>query len=55
MATHRKADDHSGLKLRAAQRALELVEPGMTLGLGSGSTATLWIKLLGKDIKHLGK
>ena len=54
MATHRKADDHSGLKLRAAQRALELVEPGMTLGLGSGSTATLWIKLLGERVRDQG-
>jgi ribose 5-phosphate isomerase A len=54
MATHSKADDRAGLKLRAAQRALELVEPGMTLGLGSGSTATLWIKLLGERVRDRG-
>jgi ribose 5-phosphate isomerase A len=54
MATHRKADDRAGLKLRAAQRALELVEPGMTVGLGSGSTATLWIKLLGERVRDQG-
>ena len=54
MATHRNADDHAGLKLRAAQRALELVESGMTVGLGSGSTATLWIKLLGERVRDQG-
>jgi ribose 5-phosphate isomerase A len=48
------ADDHAGLKLRAAQRALELVEPRMTVGLGSGSTATLWIKLLGERVRDQG-
>jgi ribose 5-phosphate isomerase A len=42
------------MKLRAAQRALELVEAGMTLGLGSGSTATLWIKLLGEKVRDHG-
>ncbi len=52
MATHSKGDDHAGLKLRAAQRALELVESGMTVGLGSGSTATLWIKLLGEQVRN---
>jgi len=39
------------LKLRAAQRALELVQSGMTVGLGSGSTATLWIQLLGEQVR----
>jgi len=39
------------MKLVAARRALELVEPGMTLGLGSGSTATLWIRLLGERVR----
>ncbi|MGC2161072.1 MAG: ribose-5-phosphate isomerase RpiA [Silvibacterium sp.] len=42
------------LKLRAAQRALELVQPGMTLGLGSGTTASLWIKLLGEQVRDHG-
>jgi ribose 5-phosphate isomerase A len=42
------------LKLKAAQRALELVSPGMTVGLGSGSTATLWIRLLGKEVLDHG-
>jgi ribose 5-phosphate isomerase A len=43
--------DHAGMKLHAAQRAMELVESGMTLGLGSGTTATLWIKLLGEQVR----
>jgi ribose 5-phosphate isomerase A len=42
------------LKLRAAQRALELVTAGMTIGLGSGSTATLWIRLLGEQVRDHG-
>jgi ribose 5-phosphate isomerase A len=45
----REAQD--ALKLQAASRALELVESGMTVGLGSGSTATLWIKLLGEKVR----
>ena len=42
------------MKQLAAERALELVEPGMTVGLGSGSTATLWIKLLGEKVRDQG-
>jgi ribose 5-phosphate isomerase A len=54
MAIDSNDDDHTGLKLHAAQRALELVESGMTVGLGSGSTATLWIKLLGEQVRDQG-
>jgi ribose 5-phosphate isomerase A len=54
MATSGRADDHAGLKLHAAQRALEFVQSGMTVGLGSGSTATLWIKLLGERVRDHG-
>jgi|ERR1700730_337927 len=54
MPTHNNAEDHSGMKLLAAQRALELVEPEMTVGLGSGSTATLWIQLLGEQVRDHG-
>jgi len=54
VATNKKADNRAGLKLRAAQRALELVESGMTVGLGSGSTATLWIQLLGERVRDQG-
>jgi ribose 5-phosphate isomerase A len=42
------------LKLKAAQRALELVSPGMTVGLGSGSTATVWVRLLGEQVRDHG-
>jgi len=43
------ADD---LKRAAAQRALELVRPGMLLGLGSGSTAGYFIEgLRGLDVR----
>jgi ribose 5-phosphate isomerase A len=42
------------MKLHAAQRALQMVESGMTLGLGSGSTATVWIKLLGERVRDHG-
>ena len=48
------AADHSDWKMQAAQRALHLVESGMTVGLGSGSTATLWIKLLGEEVRDHG-
>ena len=45
-------EEQDRLKLEAAQRALALVEPGMTVGLGSGSTATMWIKLLGEKVQR---
>lgn len=41
------ADD---LKKRAAARALELVRPGMRLGLGTGSTAKHFVDLLGAKV-----
>ncbi|MBM3145053.1 MAG: ribose 5-phosphate isomerase A [Chloroflexi bacterium] len=39
------------LKQQAARRALEYVENGMTLGLGSGSTTNYFIDLLGGKVK----
>jgi ribose 5-phosphate isomerase A len=54
MIDQRKMDERTRLKLHAAQHALALVEPGMTLGLGSGSTATLWIQLLGERVRDHG-
>lgn len=51
MATN---DEQNRLKEQAAERALKLVEPGMAVGLGSGSTATLWIKLLGDKVRNEG-
>src|SRR5262245_34446354 len=49
-----RMDQRTRMKFHAAQRALALVEPGMTLGLGSGSTAALWIQLLGEQVRHHG-
>jgi ribose 5-phosphate isomerase A len=37
-------------KLEAAERALELVQPRMKLGLGSGSTARHFVDLVGKRV-----
>jgi ribose 5-phosphate isomerase A len=37
-------------KIAAAQRALEYVESGMRLGLGTGSTAAKFVDLLGKKV-----
>lgn len=47
-------EEQDGLKLEAARRALALVKPGMMVGLGSGSTATMWIKLLGEKVRSGG-
>jgi ribose 5-phosphate isomerase A len=38
-------------KAMAAERALELVEPGMKLGLGTGSTAAKFVELLARKVK----
>ncbi len=42
--------DLDTLKERAAQKALEFVEPGMKLGLGTGSTAAKFVDLLGAKV-----
>lgn len=39
------------MKRQAAAKALELVEPGMRLGLGTGSTARHFVDLLGEKVK----
>ena len=39
-------------KARAAAAALTYVEDGMTLGLGSGSTAEIFVRLLGERVKN---
>lgn len=39
------------LRRAAAARALELVEPGMRLGLGTGSTAAAFVDLLGARVR----
>jgi ribose 5-phosphate isomerase A len=38
-------------KRNAAAAALELVEPGMVLGLGTGSTAAIFVRLLAEKVK----
>jgi ribose 5-phosphate isomerase A len=50
----KRSSEPAGGTLRAAQRALEFVKPGMTLGLGSGSAAQLWIRLLGEQVRDHG-
>ena len=40
--------------MQAAKRAMQFVAPGMTVGLGSGTTATLWIRLLGQQVRDHG-
>jgi ribose 5-phosphate isomerase A len=39
-------------KRNAAEAALKLVEPGMVLGLGTGSTAAIFVRLLAERIKQ---
>jgi ribose 5-phosphate isomerase A len=39
-------------KLLVAQRAVEFVEDGMRVGLGTGSTATMFIRELGKKVQQ---
>jgi ribose 5-phosphate isomerase A len=54
MTHHNAADDRlqaqTNLRFKAAERALQLVKPGMVVGLGSGPTAALWIRLLGQQV-----
>jgi ribose 5-phosphate isomerase A len=42
--------DLTAAKRRAAARALDFVRPGMRLGLGTGSTATEFVRLLGPRV-----
>ena len=41
---------NDAFKAAAAERALEYVENGMRLGLGTGSTAAKFVDLLGKKV-----
>jgi ribose 5-phosphate isomerase A len=43
--------DTTSLKRQAAAQALQLVKPGMTLGLGTGSTANAFVELLGERVR----
>jgi ribose 5-phosphate isomerase A len=49
-AASEKADPAAEDKLAAAERAAELVESGMIVGLGSGSTAALAVRVLGRRV-----
>jgi ribose 5-phosphate isomerase A len=42
--------DASEKKRRAAAKAIELIEPGMVVGLGTGSTAAEFVRLLGAEV-----
>jgi len=46
--------DIDGVKYQAARAAAALVESGMTVGLGSGTTSSLVIQCLGERIRHEG-
>jgi ribose 5-phosphate isomerase A len=50
MSAMTAAEDRDQRKLEAAARALELVTPGMKLGLGSGSTARHFVDLVGERV-----
>lgn len=39
-------------KIAAAARAVELVEPGMAVGLGTGATAAWFVRLLGAKVRE---
>src|SRR5271170_4477881 len=45
------AADSDQRKREAARRALELVRPGMKLGLGTGTTARHFVDLVGEQVK----
>ena len=44
--------DNQDLKRAAAARALEFARPGMTLGLGTGSTARHFVELLAEKVRN---
>ena len=50
MSATTAGEDRDRRKREAAERALELVAPGMKLGLGSGSTARQFVELVGKRV-----
>lgn len=48
------SDSTAEFKRMAAQAALEMIESGMKLGLGTGSTAAAFVDLLGAKVKEGG-
>ncbi len=51
MGTEKTPTDPAVEKRAAARAALDYIEPGMRLGLGSGSTAEVLVKMLGERVK----
>ena len=45
------ADDANAQKRAAAARALDYVQDGMKLGLGTGSTAEAFLELLAENVR----
>lgn len=45
------ADPHAGFKKEAAEYAIRYIESGMTVGLGTGSTAIFFIRRIGELLK----
>lgn len=45
------SEQNDSAKARAARAAAELVKPGMTVGLGTGTTAALMLRRLGERIR----
>ena len=45
-------DPIKALKTQAAQNAVDLIEDGMQIGLGSGSTSEIALKLIAQKIKE---
>ncbi|WP_076350818.1 ribose-5-phosphate isomerase RpiA [Paludisphaera borealis] len=48
------SEEFDSAKARAARSAAELVESGMTVGLGTGTTASLMLRRLGERIRDEG-
>ncbi|MEM9724551.1 MAG: ribose-5-phosphate isomerase RpiA [Pseudomonadota bacterium] len=51
-ASKQRAAEMEAGKRAAAARALDLLEPGMKIGLGTGSTAEIFIELLGERLRR---
>jgi len=45
------SDDERAAKIDAAEKSLELVRPGMVIGLGSGTTSAEMVRLLGARVR----
>lgn len=48
------SDDTAGLKKQAAERAVDFVESGMVVGLGSGSTTLYAVRRIGELVREGG-